>query len=579
MNDQATPVALPPPLPAGSAAPAATRLYAPLAGDRAGLRVLLVAPPEVPAWLVRFVAHAAGNDWLTLTLQPVIAARPDALATVPRGLHGFLARERARRPHGQAAFAPVALVGSDAVPSASVLEVDANLAALRARIAELQPELLLLLGPQPWATALAGCAERGCWQLDASLADADQAACALLAPVLRGQSETALTLELELPGRVALPLATTWGATCRASASRQRDQAFLKLPALLLRALRRVAEDARALPTRQPARLRLDPAQRPAGPALGVRALASTLAYRLAERWRRARQPFEDPWFVLLRDAGAPGAPLNPQLPTVDRHAVLEAAGGEIWADPCLVEDAGRRLLFVEETLQSTSKGVIACLELAQDGSARRLGLALEQPFHLSYPQVFRWDGHWYMTVESGQARRVSLYRAEGFPLHWQRVADLLDGCTCVDPTLHRHDGRWYLFVNIAESGGSTCDELFLFVADALAGPYRPHPANPIVADVRRARPAGRLFSHDGRLIRPAQDCAPSYGAAIAFNEVLELDPDHYRERPLGRLDASWAAGLDGCHTYSAIPGLEVLDARGVPSAGSTRLRVQATPD
>jgi hypothetical protein len=143
----------------------------------------------------------------------------------------------------------------------------------------------------------------------------------------------------------------------------------------------------------------------------------------------------------------------------------------------------------------------------------------------------------------------------------WTRVTDLIQGRACVDPTLYRHNGRWYLFANVSESGGSTCDELFLFVADSLASPFVPHPANPIVSDVRHARPAGRLFKHRGRLIRPAQNCGPSYGAEVAFREVTVLSPTRYEERPLGRL-AAWGLGMDGCHTYSAIEGLEVLDVR-----------------
>ncbi|MGV8943529.1 glucosamine inositolphosphorylceramide transferase family protein, partial [Thermomonas sp.] len=183
--------------------------------------------------------------------------------------------------------------------------------------------------------------------------------------------------------------------------------------------------------------------------------------------------------------------------------------------------------------------------------------------------------GEWYMTVESASARRVSLYRATDFPLRWERTVDLVTGCVCVDGTLHHQNGHWYLLVNIAESGGGSCDELFLFVADQLTGPYRPHPANPVVCDVRRARPAGRLFVHEGRLIRPSQDCGPNYGAALVFNEVLQLDPEHYLERPLARLQPLESLGMSGCHTYSATPRMEVFDAHGRLSSGLPRIRVR----
>lgn len=555
--------------PAAGTAPVPTPLYAPLTVQ---FRVVLVAPKTVPAWLARFIALVKDHDWLTLSVLPVAGAGPASAAPVPRDVGALLAREQDSQPATQHAFLPVALAGQGVAESQS--EVEGALAELCRRLAAERPELVLLLGPVAWTAPLSDCATQGCWRLDASLSDPDAAAYALLGPLLHGEPATALALELDLqwPTQPALALVTSRGATIRASLSRQRDQAFMKLPALLLRALRRVAAGALSLPSQHYGSLRLDPGLRPRGPWAGVRAMVRTAAVRFDQRRRRARRPHDALWFVLLRDEPRTLVPANPAS---GRWARLHSTRGEIWADPCVVEDGGRRWLFVEQYTLSARKGVIACLELVGADRARHHGLILDLPHHLSYPQVFQHDGQWYMTVESGRARCVRLYRAEAFPLRWEPVADLIQGCVCVDPTLHHHDdGRWYLFANVAESGGSTWDELFLFVADKLEGPYRPHPANPIVADVRSARPAGRLFHDSGRLIRPAQDCAPSYGAATLFNEVLELSPSAYRERLLGRLDPGWGSSLDGCHTYSAGSSLEVLDARGVPPRGLLKILV-----
>jgi hypothetical protein len=38
------------------------------------------------------------------------------------------------------------------------------------------------------------------------------------------------------------------------------------------------------------------------------------------------------------------------------------------------------------------------------------------------------------------------------------------------------------------------------------------------------------LFNLDGRLFRPGQDCASTYGAAVAIHEVLTLTETDYRE-------------------------------------------------
>ena len=550
---------------------ARTPLYASPPGPMDPLRVVLVVPRRMPAWLLRFFDLAADSPWLDLVVVPIDGEPPAAAAAVPADLRALLRYERRRTP--EAAMAGVVVEGRDGVAFATAIRSGQDTTALRAHVGLLQPDLVLLLGAPHWAEALGDRAHWGCWALDTEFSDAGRAAQALLAPVMRGDVATAVELQLHHLDRPPTMLVTSWGSTCRESASVQRERAFLKIPALLMRSLRRLASGDLQVPQHRTARLQLA-SEATIGAGSGLKAMARTLAVRIAARRRRA-QAGEASWNVVVRHGQQR---IDPDAPDVTRHSFLTAPGGHHFADPWLVEDGGRRLLFVEQWADHNSKGLIACVELLPDFQVRPLGAVLEQPFHLSFPQVFPWQGQWYLTVESGQARCVSLYQAAAFPLRWQHVTDLVVGRTCVDPTLHFHDTRWYLFTNVAENGGSTCDELFLFVAEQLTGPFRPHPANPIVSDARRARPAGRLFLRDGRLIRPAQDCTPSYGAAVVFNEVQELTPTHYRERPLGRLDARWAKGMDGCHTYNEAGGIEVMDARGPPPAESARLRVAAMP-
>lgn len=550
---------------------ARTPLYDSPRGAMDTLRVVLVIPRRMPAWLLRFFDLAADSEWLDLVVLPVDGEPPVAAAALPADLRALLRYERERTPG--AAMTGVVVEGRDGVTFASAIRSGADTAALRAQVRLLQPDLVLLLGAPHWAEALGDRAQWGCWSLDPDFSDAGRAAQALLAPIVRGDVATAVQLQLHHLGRPPTTLVASWGSTCRESASVQRERAFRKVPALLMRALRRLASGELQVLQRRTARLQLAP-ETTSGVGSGLRVMARTLAGRWAARRRRARNR-EAAWHVVVRQG--PQC-IDPDAPDMPRHAFLAAPDPLHWADPWLVDDAGRRLLFVEQWTDYSSKGSIACVELLPDAQVRLLGIVLDQPFHLSYPQVFPWQGQWYLTVESAQAHCVSLYMAAEFPLRWQHVTDLVVGRTCVDPTLYRHEDRWYLFANVDESGGGTCDELFLFVADRLTGPFRPHPANPIVSDVRRARPAGGLFLREGRLIRPAQDCAPSYGAAVVFNEVLDLTATHYRERPLGRLDARWASGLDGCHTYNEAGGIEVLDARGTPPKDSARLRVRQMP-
>ncbi|KRD80131.1 hypothetical protein [Lysobacter sp. Root983] len=535
-----------------------TPLYAPPVGATRPLRVTLVGPPQVPGWVRAFHGLVAGYDWIELTTLSSAGASLPKVAGVPASVRALIAFERAllgptrsltampmpSGPHGDAVLA-TAGPGDEAT--------------LVERIAGARPDLLIVLGTKSWASALAAQTKCACWLVDASLLDDRHAGLQLLGPMLRRETATRMVLVLHAPNQTPVDLAASWGRTRATSFLKQREDAFRKLPALLLRALRRLAQGDLGAGAPAMASLELQPLA-PLAPAAGLHAFASML--RASPRWmtgwfRNARVG----WTLVLRLGGAP---LDPHSPTIGSHALLKAPKGW-WGDPFVVMAQERRLLFVEEMLEPRlKKATIACVELGA-GGARSLGVALDEPGHLSFPQVFAWEGQWYMTVESGYDRRVSLYRASDFPLRWERVHDLVVGRVCVDPSLHHHQGHWYLFANVAENQNNTCDELFLFVADRLEGPYTPHPASPIVCDVRRARMAGRLFQRNGSLIRPAQDCGPGYGNAVVFNEVLELGPTTYRERQLSRLAPYLTRSVDGCHTYNVAGGVEVLDVLGRP--------------
>jgi hypothetical protein len=539
---------------------ARTPLYLLPSNNAPVLRVVMVMPARVPAWVNQLLSLGRAGGDVELLGMVVEGISSPARETAPADMRALFRYERTRRAGRGWQFQ------SEEADCRDGVEVASDFSRLHRLLEETAPDLILLLGSADLAGRLAGTSRLGCWWLGSELLDENAAAMALCRPILRGGLTTPIELELELElvdgPRESRSLAKSRTATCRTSVTGQCEHAFRKMPALLLRALRGYAQGRGELLRQRTARMGLKP--NPPLRGMGATALIRTMTERARLRWFRLWQPQEDQWFVVLREGGAL---LRPDLPDMPEAKVLRSAaepGGPIWADPCAVVEDGRRLVFVEEWTLDAPKGHLACLEVPIAGPARKLGIVLKKDHHLSFPLVFRWKAGWFMTVESGQARCVTLYRATDFPLHWEPVAELLSGWICVDPVLHFHDdGRWYLFVTVAEANGNTWDDLFLFVSDSLLGPFTPHPANPIVSDARSGRSAGKLFRHEGRLIRPAQDCAPSYGAAIVFNEIAELSPERYREHPLGQLDASWSKGLDGCHTYSACGPFEVVDIRG----------------
>jgi hypothetical protein len=292
----------------------------------------------------------------------------------------------------------------------------------------------------------------------------------------------------------------------------------------------------------------------PSGPTL-VHYLATLgigLVHRKARKWL-----LQDQWCIAYRRRRA----VPPDGGDLSGFELLMPPRQRFFADPFVIERNGRHYVFFEDFSYCTRKGVISCIELGTDRPPMRR-VVLERDYHLSYPFVFTCGGEAYMIPETADNSTVELYRALEFPNHWTFEAVLIEGVAAVDPTLLRHDGRLWLFANVVSRGRTTEDELFLFSSDALRGPWVPHPMNPIVSDVRAARPAGRIFARDGRLIRPSQDSSQGYGHAITLRQIEELSELSFREVAVGRIEPHWLAGKQGTHTYNFDEGYEVLDAR-----------------
>jgi hypothetical protein len=193
---------------------------------------------------------------------------------------------------------------------------------------------------------------------------------------------------------------------------------------------------------------------------------------------------------------------------------------------------------------------------------AERPECVLARPYHLSYPFVFAHDGEIFMIPETTAAKRVELYRATDFPRAWAHEAVLLDAIDAADATLLRHAGRHWLFAAVAAGDASSLDELHLFSATELRGPWQPHPRNPIVSDVRCARPAGAIQRWGSRLVRPGQDGSRRYGGAVAFCEIDLLDESDYAEHEIARLKPADVGDARATHTYNSDGAFEAIDIR-----------------
>jgi hypothetical protein len=281
---------------------------------------------------------------------------------------------------------------------------------------------------------------------------------------------------------------------------------------------------------------------------------------RYLSRWLQARIAPLRPgsrtkWYLAIRQRSSVHRfddPANYQL--------MPSPDDRFYADPFLVEKDGKTFLFFEDFRYADGRAVISCCELQPDGTPGLPVEVLNRLYHLSYPFVFEHEGEMYMIPETKENLTVELYRATSFPTRWTAEGVLLRDIHAVDATIQKIDEKFWMFANVSNGRYSNSDELCLFFADALTGPWTPHGKNPVLSDVRRSRPAGALFYDEGRLIRPSQDCGKAYGYALVYSEVLTLNETEYEERQIGRLDPGQITGCVGTHTYNRTEQFEVVD-------------------
>lgn len=200
-------------------------------------------------------------------------------------------------------------------------------------------------------------------------------------------------------------------------------------------------------------------------------------------------------------------------------------------ADPFVVSREGKHYCFVEDFSYKAGRADIAVYELTPEG-AIRLGTALTEPFHLSFPYLFTYNDELYMCPETGSNDDIRIYRCVSFPLQWRLEKIIVTDLCAADTMLFEQDGRWWMLTNVDPFGiGDHGSELWVFHADSpLSTDWTPHDRNPVLIDASRARNAGLVRNGD-KIYRISQSQGfDFYGARSRINQIVELTGETYVE-------------------------------------------------
>ena len=228
------------------------------------------------------------------------------------------------------------------------------------------------------------------------------------------------------------------------------------------------------------------------------------------------------------------------------------------YADPLLFEDEGKIYLFCEAFNNKEQKGEIAVMEW-KGGTWTHPDIIISNNYHMSYPNVFKCIGEYYMIPESAECGSLELYKAEVFPYVWKKECNILEKENLADPTIFEHDENLYLYawnetvpmykgcIYKLDIENKTCQLVSLL-------PYQKNVA----------RPAGYFIKNGNELFRPAQNSENMYGEGILWYK-LTVGENDFSEKPVGTLDVEKVL-IEGypqrkrIHTFSSCSKIEVID-------------------
>ncbi|MBQ1324756.1 MAG: hypothetical protein IIY52_01920 [Solobacterium sp.] len=249
---------------------------------------------------------------------------------------------------------------------------------------------------------------------------------------------------------------------------------------------------------------------------------------------------------------------------TVSPFTIIPSSDDHWYADPLIYEFDGRTYLFVEDYDRHAKKGVISAAEISED-STPRFCTVIEEPYHLSFPMIFRWKDELWMCPESSDNMSLNLYRCVSIPDQWEKVCELRTGMPLVDTvmletsddsvkllssTFNPDNGLEVRYVQCTVRNDH--DSFSLDIEDNHA------PYNLI------ERNAGNLFTVDGSGYLPTQQSTYiDYGVYLNIVPVQEKGQAvHLGPNDLSCEGISSKYDRVGIHTYSLTDQYEAMDLR-----------------
>jgi len=245
-------------------------------------------------------------------------------------------------------------------------------------------------------------------------------------------------------------------------------------------------------------------------------------------------------------------------------------------ADPFLFEKEGKAYVFYEAFDLIERKGKIGFSVIQEKTCKLPIHIVLDEPYHLSFPNIFEYDGDIFMMPETCGDNSIKLFKATSFPNKWEEHKTLLPDIFACDTILvqDKHNKIYLLTNEMYNDHDKTPNGNYIScwvknVCFKLDDGLKVEGAGTLVAEGDCGiRNAGKTFECNGKLYRVGQNCPnKQYGKGVVLFEVESINP--YREKLLWiknceEFDSHIIKLEDydiiGVHTYNFCNNYEIID-------------------
>lgn len=196
------------------------------------------------------------------------------------------------------------------------------------------------------------------------------------------------------------------------------------------------------------------------------------------------------------------------------------------YADPMPVQIDGRHYIFMESYDKYDMRGKIAVSEILGD-MATPPTVVIDEPFHMSFPNVFKWRDEYYMIPETSEVNQIRIYKMGKRIYDWTLAGCISTDDKCLVDTAvisRGNDSLKLISGEIDSKDDHKCKTLLMSINSIVMG-IEPNVLWEEEDYTYDGRNGGNIITRNGKLYRVIQHSdKTTYGKYVSVGQIVDCN-------------------------------------------------------